>query len=351
MKRNANGGLTRFMGKLFFFSCALLAGCAQVINSPPGPVDPAGLGDGRVVITIGSYLERTVLPQPDQFSKILLTFKRPGGSETMPSVEAGMGETVIALNPGAWEVRANAYNQADSPALVASAMNVLTRSGESVTGNTRFVLAPTGSGPGTLRYAIVLPEDVAINPGLSRIRIEQNGVVPPGGDIGVSGALTGTLNLDPGSYAVDIVLDDAAGPNTAVFHEAALILPGLTTDIVFAPLAGDFLDPDARAALTNVAEVQFRRTKNNSSRTVIGASGGGERNKTQILSVPNATETLYFALAKPQNHTITIGGADADKVSYVTTGTVDGHAAKKAEPVFTVDTAGIAELGGTWNLP
>jgi hypothetical protein len=346
MKSNANGGLTRLIGKVFFFGCALLAGCAQLINSPPEPVDPAAPGDGRVVIYIGSYLERTVVPRPDQFSKILLTFTRQGGSEALPPVEAGIGETVIALNQGTWEVTAGAYNQAETPALVASAMNVLTRSGDSITGNTRFVLAPTGTGPGTLRYAIAPPEGISLDPALSRIRIEQNGEVIPDGLIALSGDLTGTLNLDPGSYTVDIVLDDAAGPNTAAFHEAALILPGLTTDVVFAPLAGDFLDPDARAALTNVAEVQFRRTKNNSSRTVIGASGGGELYKTQALSVPNGTDTLYFALTKPQNHSISIGGTDAGKVVYATTGTVDGHAAKKNEPVFTVDTAGIAQRGG-----
>jgi hypothetical protein len=346
MKSNANGGLTRVIGKVFFFGCALLAGCAQLINSPPELVDPAELGDGRLVIYIGSYLERTVLPRPDQFSKILLTFKRQGGSETLPPVEAGIGETVIALNQGTWEVTADAYNQAETPEVVASAMNVLTRNGESVTGNTRFVLAPTGSGPGTLRYAIAPPEGIALDPALSRIRIEQAGELVVGGLIPLSGALTGTLNLDPGSYTVDIVLDDAGGPNTAAFHEAALILPGLTTDVAFAPQAGDFLDPDVRAALTNVATVQFRGTKNNSSHTVIGASGGGEIHKTQALSVPNGTATVYFTLTGLQNHAISTGGADGGKVNYVTTGTVDGHLAKKTDPVFTVNTADIAERGG-----
>jgi hypothetical protein len=359
MKNYSNGGLTRFIGKVFFLGCALLAGCAQLINSPSELIDPEELGDGRVVIFIGAGPERTAFPRLDQISKVILSFRRLGGTDVMPPVEAGVGETAIILNPGTWEITASAYNNADPPVVAAGAANTLTRSGESITGSTYFALAPAGTGQGTLRYAITPPEGLALDPARSRIRIEKDGEALGSLNSGgfsagvraISGALTGTVSLDSGSYTVDIFLGDNAGPNAAAFQEAALILPGLETEITFTPRAEDFLDPDLRAVLSNVSTVQFGRTKNNSSRTVIGESGGGELNKTQALSVPHATETVYFTLTKLQGHAITIGGANAGSVRYATGGTIDGYVAKNTETVFTVEIPpDLADYGGTWDF-
>jgi hypothetical protein len=323
----------------FILGCLLFAGCEDIIKGPPPALEA---GDGRVVIVIGSGIERTILPRPDQFSKITLGFERKNGTGTMPDLEVSLGESIITLNPGTWEITASAYNA--EKALVARAKNTLTRTGDTITGDFYFALAPVGTGPGTLRYTVALPPGMSLDPARSRIRIEQGGEVlkeePVGA--GINGA---EIPLDPGQYAVDVLLDDAASVRTAVYIEAAAILPGLVTELRFAPEAGDFLDPDVRASLS--AGGTFGRTKNNSSKTIVGASGGTGMNRTQELSVSHGTETLYFTLTKARNSTVALGGGAAGKVAVAAGGIVDGHTASLTQAVFTVDTSALAEPGGS----
>jgi hypothetical protein len=323
--------------------CVLLAGCEDIIKGPPpAPPEAPDLGGGRLVITIGGGTERTLIPRADQFSKITLSFERKNGTGTMPDLEAGLGETVITLNPGTWELTAEAWNAADPPAVAARAQNTLTRDGDIVSGNRYFALAPAGAGPGVLRYTVAPPEGVTLNPDLSRIRIEQDG------ELAAAPALDGeTVSLKPGRYVADILLAEAGGVNTAAFIESVVILPGLITDLVFKPGAGDFLDPEARALLTDVGGVRFGLTKNNGSKTVVGPAGGAAPSVTQELSVPNGTETLYFTLSKARAQTVTPGGESGEKVRVAVSGTVDGHAASPTLAVLTVDSSALPAAGGT----
>jgi hypothetical protein len=347
------GAGTRTIWRALVLGLALLSGCMNPLHGPP---ELSGPGEGgQVCITIGSGMERTVFPQMEQFSKIVLSFERKNGSGTMSPVEVSLGETIISLSPGSWEVTASAYNAAEPPLVVARAVNTLTRTGDRISGETYFALAPTGTGSGTLRYTITPPEGLTLNGAGSRIRIEQDGealaALNSGGFSGgtrpLSGAIAGgTVSLAPGRYMVDIVLGEGDGLKTAVYREAAAIVPGLLTEIVFAPEPGDFLDPDARAALTNTAGIQFGKTAYNSSATVIGAAGGGELNKTQLISAPNGKETVYFTLKKAASQTAVLGGADADRVSISTGGNVEGMAASNTLLVFAVDTASLAGPGG-----
>jgi hypothetical protein len=350
MKSNSKGGSTRLIALVV--GCVLLAGCADLIKGPPPALNP---GDGRVVIVIGSGIERTIFPRTDQFSKIALSFEQKDGEGTMPPVEAGMGETVILLKPGAWEITADAYNAADPPAIAAQAKNTLTRNPDNtITGDTYFALEPAGTGPGVLRYTIVPPEGISLDGARSRIRIEKDGEVLAGlngdgfaaGVRAISAAINeGTVSLDPGRYVIDIVLDDAASINTAAWRDIAVILPGLITDLAFEPGAGDFLDPDEWAALS--AGGTFGRTKNNSSQLSLGTSGGAGANRTQELLASNGEETVYFTLTKARLQTITLGGTAAGEVSVATGGTVDGHTASLTQAVFTVKTAALADSGGS----
>jgi hypothetical protein len=284
----------------------------------------------------------------DQFSKIVLSFERKNGSGTMSPVEVGLGETIISLSPGTWEITASAYNKADPPVVTAQAKNTLTRTGELIEGNTYFALTPAGTGPGILRYTITPPEGLVLEGDKSFIRLMKDGA-DPGGDliVPISGAIAGAeLSLEDGCYTVNIVLDDSKSIRTAVFWEAALILPGLVTELVFAPQSGDFLDPAARATLTGTAWVNFGKTTLNSSLATLGAPGGSEVNKTQGISVPPGVEAVYFTLSKAANQSITIGGQAAAKVSMTTNTTVDGRAASDTLAIFTVDTADLADPGG-----
>jgi hypothetical protein len=326
-----------------------LAGCVDIIKAP----EPADLGDGQLVITIGSeMMERTAFPRMDQFSKITLSFERKDGAGSKADEEVSLGETLIYLSPGTWEITAAAYNKDDPPAVAARAVNTLIRAGDVITGDAYFALAPLGTGPGSLSYRITPPEGVVLDPAQSRIQIERDGVILDSlnsdnftaGIRLLSGAASGTLSLEPGRYAVDIVLDDNASVNTAVYRAAAAILPGLVTELVFAPAAGDFLDPDVRMALTGAAT--FGRTQRNTSGTILGTAGGEGENRTRILSVPKGTGTVYFTLSKTGVQTITLDTAAADKVVWAESGNVDGSAASGTRAVFTVDTGDLAEDGG-----
>jgi hypothetical protein len=331
----------------------LMAGCVDIIKAPPAAPEPADSGDGQIVVTIGSGMTgRTVFPQMDQFSKILLSFERKDGTGSKADEEVSLGETLINLTPGTWEITAAAYNKADTPVVAARAVNTLTRTGDLVTGETYFALAPAGTGPGILSYRVVPPGGIVLDAAQSRIQIEQDGAVLNSlnsdsfvaGMRPISGVASGSLNLNPGRYAVDIVLDDNGSVNTAVYRAAIAILPGLVTEIVFSPVAGDFLDPDVRMALTG--DANFNTTGRNTSGTKIGLAGGAGANLTRSLSVPKRTGTVYFILGKTGAQTITLDAAATDKVVWAESGNVDGSNAGETRAVFTVDTGDLATDGG-----
>jgi hypothetical protein len=282
----------------------------------------------------------------DQFSKILLSFERKDGTGSKADEEVSLGDTLINLTPGTWEITAAAYNEADPPVVVARAVNTLTRTGDLITGDTYFALAPAGTGQGILRYSVAPPAGIALDASRSHILIEQDGVVLSslGSGSFTARSINGSVSFEPGRYAVDIVLADNASVNTAVFRTAIAILPGLVTELVFAPAAGDFLDPDVRIALTGAAT--FNRTSWNTSGTVLGSAGGVGTNLTRGLSVARKTGTMYFILRKSLSQTISLDAAAADKVSWAESGTVDGSAANGTQAVFTVDTGDLAEAGG-----
>ncbi|MDR3123132.1 MAG: bacterial Ig-like domain-containing protein [Treponema sp.] len=345
----------RRIGKLLLAGLILLAGCADIINRPPQA--PEASGGGQVRITVGSGTGRTLFPRMEQFSKIELTFEQQDGTGSMPPVEVQGGSALVALNTGTWNVTASAYNRAEPPVAAARAVNTLAWTGNEITGNTHFALEPAGTGPGILRYTILPPDGIVLDAYQSWIRIEKDGEVLAGlntddgfsdGTRLISGAITdAVLSLEPGRYTVDIVLDDSSesNTNTAVYREAAAILNGLVTDIVFAPQAGDFLDPDIRATLTQ-ANGDFERTVNDSAQIIIGIMGGGETNKTQALMAPLGMTTVWFTLEKSQRQTIVVGGRDAALVSQAARNSaMDGSTATYTLAVFAVDTQDIAAGG------
>jgi hypothetical protein len=315
-------------GVLLFALSLLMAGCADIIKSPPDSPET-----GWVSITIANPA-RTVFPLLDQFSKIEITFQRQDAPGILPPVDASGGTALVYLAPGTWELTASAYNSGDPPEVAARAVNTLTRTGSVIAGETNFVLGPTGTGSGTLEYAVALPADPAIKPGTARIRIEQNGVEIEERSLDEEGS--GVFALDGGRYIADIVMEAQDG-TSAVYREAVVILPGLLTTLEFAPTAADFMDQEARAALTRA--LAFDYTAKNSSRTRLEEAGGDGISRTQRLSAPVGTALVYFALKKIETQTVTIDGADAAKVSR---GPADGSSPSPNLEVFTVDPVGMA---------
>jgi hypothetical protein len=282
----------RIWGVLVFSAVLLMTGCADILQDPPDSPEA-----GRIAITIANPA-RTVAPQLDQFSKIEITFQRKDGSGTLSPLAVTGGAAIIYLPPGTWELTVSAYNSGEPPVIVAQARNTLIRTAGDITGETNFVLAPTGAGNGTLEYIVSLPPGLEIEEGT--IRIEQGGELLE--EASLNGGGSGTFSLERGRYMVDIILDKGDG-TTAVYREAAVILPVLVTIANFAPTAEDFLDPEARAALA--LALTFDLTANNSSHTIIEEAGGEGAFITQRLSAPRGTALVYFALKKTSTQTVT----------------------------------------------
>jgi hypothetical protein len=225
----------------------VLAGCADVLQ---GPSESQGnTGEGRVTITIDAGA-RTLLPSSAQFSRFEVTGTKQGGTQELEPVEATGGSAELVLPVGAWDVQVWAYNQAEPVAIVAQAANTLTNTGGEITGNTHFVLEPTGIGPGVLAYRITKPEGSIFAGEQSRIQIEQNGVTVK--TIGFSDSVAEETSLEPGRYIVDIVLGEGTTDKQAAQREIVVILPGLTTAITFAPTT--FVEPVDTLTFTSLAE-------------------------------------------------------------------------------------------------
>jgi hypothetical protein len=209
----------------------LISGCSDVFQGSQEEVPSAG-GAGRVTITIDAGA-RTLLPQAAEFSRFEVTIAQQGGSTVLEPVAATGGTADLVLPQGVWDVQVLAYNQGQPAAIVAHAENTLTNTGGEVTGNTRFVLEPAGTGPGVLAYRISVPAGIALDANQSRIQIEQNGLTVQ--TIAISGSAEGKISLEPGRYIVDVLLDEAGSDKRAGQRETVVILPGLTTAVAFAP--------------------------------------------------------------------------------------------------------------------
>jgi hypothetical protein len=310
-----------------------MTGCAAILQSPEEGKT------GTVTFTVGVEQGRTAAPSLDQFAKIVLSFE---GSPAVADVPVTKGKAAAILPAGSWKVRAKAYKGAeDTDPAAQSAENAIEYNGASVSGNTVFVLVPAGEGPGTLRYLAALPEGLALNGG-SSITITQDGAAPKSLDnddfadgvhtISEAGE-TVTAELDGGWYTVDILLASDGG-RTAVFRQNIRILPGLVTEIDFAPAAEDFLSFEARAALTSLASLTFDTEDEG---VVVGDLANSGENYSLEIAAPKSAETVTFALAKPETYTVTVDEEYAELASLTDAG------AGSASAAITVDTASLAE--------
>jgi hypothetical protein len=285
-------------------------------------------------------MARSVLPLMSQFDRIELSAQTQEGDEILDPVLVTEGSADLTLGPGAWDVTANAYIASDSVTPAAAAFTVITNLGGNIGGDPYLSLLPVGTGPGTLHYAVTL-EGVSLNAEGSRIQVELQGEVQDSQTIDESSS-SGEFSLAPGIYAADIVLTNAAG-KTAAYREAVSILSGLITEIAFAPEAGEFLDPGARALLT--APVLFQPTAGNSSEAVF-TNGGSDVRRTLNIKAPPGKNTIYFAVKKNSSQTLMVSGTEAARVSTVETA-VDGTTPSSALAVFAVDVSDLAQTGGT----
>jgi hypothetical protein len=341
---------------LFGLALALLAaGCADILRAPGTPEAKPG----KVVLSVTSGPARTVAPGISQFKKIIFTIKGEGNTADLEDVPVSGGGTVIEFpESGSWKITAKAYLGAeDTEPAAASVPHDFSWNGTTVTGATRFVLVPTGDGPGKLKYTITVPEDVALAGSGSRMLIELDGTAFADLDDdnftdGEHGITTSeadvTAALPAGSYTVAILLVKDGDGHTAVYRENVEILPGLVTELVFAPKAEGFLDPAIRAAMTDLGDeaLSFGATNINEDPFIdVGDMDYSGSSWTLDIAAPAGTSTVYFTLAKTAEYRVAIDEGDSDVASAVDS--ANGSNAGDNLAVFKVDTSAIAAAGGT----
>jgi hypothetical protein len=330
------------IGAAMLLAFVVITGCYNPASPPEGSSE-----FGRVTLTIGGA-PRTALPSITQFAKITLSFTGKDGAANLSDVDISSGTAEIELFvPGSWEVSARAHIDGDSeePDAVSEPKTISWAgpgTAATVDGETWFTLNPTAEAtePGILKHTVTVPQGITLGSG-SRIRIEQNGAVleyldSEGFDDGAKDIAASieaaNLSLNPGRYIVDILLvnDD----NTvAVYREAAVILPGLITDIVFAPAQADFLDAATAASKTTLEGLTFASTDDDSS-TVVFTNDGSP---SLAVTAASTAQIAFFAIAKSEGQELIVSGADAENVIRVESGEeAGGSTASDTLAVFVV---------------
>jgi hypothetical protein len=279
-----------------------------------------------------------VFPSIDQFSRVVLTF---AGSPTVDDVEVTGGAVTINLPVGGpWAVTADAYRD-DILAAHSTAAHTLEWTGTgqvAVTGGTRFVLEPAGTGDGTLSGAVKPPEKMTLGEG-SRITItnlfDQSVVFEQDLSGGEGEDMGGDMPLSAGRYSVEVVLVDDATGDTAVYHRTVAILSGLMTKIGFEPDDVDFLSEEARAAMTGVENLEFGPTEDNTSKVDMNLDD--LENGNIAVVIPAGTTTIYFTVDNPDELILT-------PVNAVWVADAEGSYSSATLSVFEVDTTELANL-------
>jgi hypothetical protein len=338
------------------------AGCADILRAPLSPE----AAPGTVTFIVSGGPARTAAPLVSQFGKITLTITGQNGSADIGDIDATPGSAAVTFPAGSWKITAKAYLDAAGADLAAESAEHdfswdgtnISFDGSTLTGNPTFILSPTGTGPGTLKYTVTVPSTVTLAGTGSQIRIEKDGAAPA--DLDDDGFTDGvhaiaasvadaTVSLPAGTYTAAIVLVNG-GSDTAVYRESVVILPGLVTEIRFEPGTGDFLDPTVRAAMTDIedAALEFGETAVGADEIKVVLTSTNPASPTLAISAPNETAGLYFTLAKTADYRVTVSGTDAALVTMLADGTTltDGSEAGPTLAVFRVDTSGVAAAGG-----
>jgi hypothetical protein len=195
-----------------------------------------GTVGGTVEIQIRTPEARTLYPAL-VFTKYVLSFTGPG-SETHESVALtdGNASASIELALGAWTIDATAYTGTGSTEQETAQGSVDVTVLETGPVQAYIILGPIpGTETGTFSYAITLP--VGASAAQLFLTDAATGTAAPGSPIDLTGGSSGTLDLAPGSYLMQIQLTKAGGETTGL-AEAVHIYAGLTTSVT---LDGDDL--------------------------------------------------------------------------------------------------------------
>jgi hypothetical protein len=323
----------------------LAAGCADVLRGP-------GAGEtntGTATLRVSLGAARTVAPGIGQFEKILLSIEGVGDTEDLSDAEVVNGSATLEFPIGSWQITAKAYiDDGDPDPAAVSEPHDFSWDGANVSGDPVFILQAGGNRNGTLRYTITVPGGITLAEDGSGIRIEVDGAVYE--ELNTGGFVDGVhdisvdetdvaVTLPGGRYTVEILLADDSG-NAAAYRESVIILPGLTTELAFAPDAADFLDPAVLAALTDVTAVNFGPTVANEGGVLVDTLAGSPAARTLAIEAPAGAETVYFTMTKTEAHSVVSESVFVETVDFA-----EGSSADEELVVFKVDTAstGIAK--------
>jgi hypothetical protein len=355
MKRTLLGLQYRVLGLLALVLFA--GGCANVLDTPK----PAAGKAGTVTLSVDRGFignnARTAVPAISQFNKITLSFAGTEGTADLGDADATAGSATVTLPVGSWNVRARAYINTDDTAPAAeSDPRTVSWDGDTLSAGAEapFILKPSGTGAGTLKYTVTASEGIVLGNG-SRIQIEKDGAVFTeletdgfsGGRRTITGSVSGeTVSLAAGRYIADILLV-TANSDTAIYRETVVILEGLGTEISFSPQSADFMSGETRAALTGITGIEFGATADNTSGISVGQLTTGSGGYNQNITAPNGKTTVYFTVIKPSTVAITYDTNAHDTNAVAVTEALEGTTPTGDLLIFQIDTEDIAASGGT----
>jgi hypothetical protein len=154
-----------------------------------------------------------------------------------------------------------------------------------------------------------------------------------------------TLTATPSDAVIRYTLDGSTVPTSATGTEyngtdkVQLSTAGSVTLKAIAVKAG-MTDSDVLTATYTVQafteEIAFAKTDNDTSNTSVNSPSGSGASQTATLSVVEEP-AAFFQVIKEAGQTITVGGADAEKVTLITDDTLDGSTASDTAVLVSVN--------------
>jgi hypothetical protein len=225
-----------------------LAGCAA-------PLTDTGLstgGDrGRITISFGETAlpgtsgARNLFPAASGFTRYEVSFAGPGGAAHRVESITGGASLTVALTIGDWTLTADAFTAASpTTAVAAGRATISVEAGRTVQAN--IILQPAaGTVKGTFEWNITIQSPATIDSGTLALGTSFAGHdAMPLKDLVIEGARTGTVELAPGIYYLNIQVLKNGLPTGRT--EVVYIYPGLTTKAEYTYKGKDVLPPGNR---------------------------------------------------------------------------------------------------------
>ena len=298
------------------FSLLFFCTCENIFDPPSKPVDNNVSGDVCLVrIYIGEYdaSARTVQPSHDAVKGYRLTFSGP---RTRAAVDITEGNSAdVSLHDGTWVITATAYTLSgaigNNNDAVASGSITVSLANGAVTGTIApIILAPSGTGTGTIQYSITAGSGVSGS--MKLFAIDGNTPVSSfavDGELAISDTVSADFALAAGRYICEVKLVNEEG-HVAFHNEVIEIWKGTTTTFTFDPevfFDPNIILPDLNYGDFNVTSIDLQNISFTNNTLTI--TGNGTYTIDMRLGV-TATTADRIAVSSGVNADITLNGVN-----------------------------------------